>query len=68
MDTLIQTVVQNESTGNGTMGPGSDALSMIEQTTINAKSVDLITLGHKKMFQTLVDGMKESQQKNLFPL
>ncbi|CAK76335.1 unnamed protein product (macronuclear) [Paramecium tetraurelia] len=43
-----------------------DTLSAIEKTFVQSKSIDLVTMGQKKMFQSLVDGM--SQTKSLFPI
>ncbi|CAD8159524.1 unnamed protein product [Paramecium octaurelia] len=43
-----------------------DTLSAIEKTCVQSKSIDLVTMGQKKMFQSLVDGM--NQQKSLFPI
>ncbi|CAD8157187.1 unnamed protein product [Paramecium pentaurelia] len=43
-----------------------DTLSAIEKTCVQSKSIDLITMGQKKMFQSLVDGMNQS--KSLFPI
>ena len=35
---------------------------------VNSKSIDLLTIGQKKMFQTLVNGMKDNQVKTLNPI
>ncbi|CAK62279.1 unnamed protein product (macronuclear) [Paramecium tetraurelia] len=43
-----------------------DNFSAIEKTYVQSKSIDLITMGQKKVFQSLVDGM--NQQKSLFPV
>lgn len=35
---------------------------------LNSKSIDLVTMGQSKMFQTLVNGMKDVQSKTLYPV
>ncbi|CAD8069030.1 unnamed protein product [Paramecium sonneborni] len=43
-----------------------DTFTSIEKTFVQSKSIDLVTMGQKKMFQSLVDGMNQS--KSLFPI
>lgn len=64
MDNIFASIYRNSKTGS----QFEDALTMVESSVVNAKSVDLLTLGQKKTFQNLVDGMKDNQQATLFPI
>jgi Ca2+-binding EF-hand superfamily protein len=59
VQSMLQTVVRQD---NG------DAFSNFEKTVLNSKSIDLLTIGQKRMFETLVNGMKDEQVKTLNPI
>lgn len=44
-----------------------DAFSNFERSVVNSKSVDALNIGKKKMFETVVNGVKDSILKPIIP-
>ncbi|KAM3134464.1 hypothetical protein pb186bvf_013430 [Paramecium bursaria] len=65
VDQIIDSIMKTQSVKKMAQG---DQLQNLEQAFVNSKSIDIVTMGQSKMFSTLVDGMKDQQQKTLFPI
>lgn len=66
VDQIVESIMRTQSFSkhSGTV----DQLTSVEQACINSKSIDVLTLGQNKMFQTLVDSTKDQAAKTLFPI